>query len=121
MHPAAHYGGVTVPDELPASETTAIYRSLQLEMQSAISAADGAYGTTGMHRRSVDAEHAGFHVQIEGGPLTDMISSAAVIAMMDLLRRATVLFDLSLDDASADELLRQARDLNEAAARLEPQ
>ena len=64
----------------------------------------------------IDQEHVGFHVQFEPGPLTDMISTAAVIAMLELLQQVANLFDWTLDRARAEEILGEARALNEAAA-----
>jgi len=111
--------GLTVPDELAAPEATSIYASLRAEMTLAAGAANGAYETTGLHTQRIDAGHAGFHVTLEPGPLTDMVSTAAVIAMLELLKQAVSLFDWTLQGSQVDELLGEARALNEAAAQLD--
>jgi hypothetical protein len=110
---------VTTPDRLPAPETSSIYTSLGAEMQFATGAVNATYATNILHMQRINEEHAGFHVQVEPGPLTDMISTAAVIAMLELLKQVSTLLDWTLDDARADELLGEARVLNEAAANLD--
>ena len=111
--------GFEVPDELSAPETTSIYASLGAEMQFAAEAANGTYGTTALHMQRIDAEHAGFHVALEPGPLTDMVTTAAVIAMLELLRQATTLFQWTVPLSKIDQILTEARAVNEAAAQLD--
>lgn len=110
--------GVSVPDELDAPESTRIYASLKLEMEFALWATRGAYGVVGFHLRRMDADHAGFHVRLEPGPLTDLVSTAAVIAMLDLLRCAGAIFSWGLPTAEIESLLSEARAVNESAAQL---
>jgi len=110
--------GLTIPEELAAPETASIYASLGVEMKFALAATNGTYGTTGLHMQKIGAEHASFQVLLELGPLTDMVSTAAVIAMLELLKRATSLFGWTLQVSQADELLGEARAVNEAAAPL---
>jgi hypothetical protein len=59
--------GLTIPDELTAPETTAIYRSLRVEMRLAAAAANGTYATIGLHIDRTDAERFGFHVNLSPG------------------------------------------------------
>jgi len=110
--------GLIIPEELAAPETASIYASLGVEMKFALAATNGTYGTTGLHMQKIGAEHASFQVLLELGPLTDMVSTAAVIAMLELLKRATSLFGWTLQVSQADELLGEARAVNEAAAPL---
>ena len=51
---------------------TSIYASLAVEMMFAAEAANGTYGTIGLHMQRIDAEHTSFQVALEPGPLTDM-------------------------------------------------
>ncbi|MCA1675843.1 MAG: hypothetical protein LC799_27930, partial [Actinobacteria bacterium] len=111
--------GLAVPSELAPFETASIYASLGFEMRLATGAADGTYGMTGLHMQWIDAEHADFQVALEPGPLTDMVSTAAVIAMLELLKHAASLFGWSLDVDQVDGLLAEARALNETAASLD--
>jgi hypothetical protein len=117
---AAHLQGLTIPNELPAPETTCIYASLGAEMKFAAAAANGTYGTIVLHMQRIDAEHARFQVPLEPGPLTDMVSTAAVIAMLEPLKQAASLFGWTLDLSHVDELLSEARAVNEASAQLDP-
>jgi hypothetical protein len=93
---AAQLQGIIIPDELATPETAFVYASLGLEMKFAAGAADGTYVTTGLHLERIDAEHAGFQVALEPGPLTDMVSTAAAIAMLELLKHAASLFGWTL-------------------------
>lgn len=110
---------LTVPDHLPAPEATSIYTGLEVEMKFAAATANGTYETIGLHVQRIDAEHTGFHVAIEPGPLTDMVSTAAVIAMLELLKQAGSLFEWTLETGPIDELLGAARAVNEASAHLD--
>jgi hypothetical protein len=114
---AVQLQGLTIPDELAAPETASIYVGLGVEMKFAAGAANGTYVTTGLMQR-IDAEHAGFQVAIEPGPLTDMVTTAAVIAMLELLKHVASLFGWTLQIGQMDELLGEARAVNEAAAQL---
>jgi hypothetical protein len=116
---AARSQGLAVPDVLTPPETSATYASLRVEMQLAVGAATGAYETTVLHVQKRDAGHAGFQVALEPGPLTDMVSTAAVIAMLILLKRAASLFNWTLEVSQVDELLGEARAVNESAAHLD--
>ncbi len=109
---------VVVPAELVGPETTAICRSLEMEMKFATWAADGTYGTAGLHLQRVDSEHLGFHVTLDPGPLTELVATAAVIAMLQLLGHAVSLFGWNLEHDQLNQLLGQARAVNESAAQL---
>lgn len=111
--------GLTIPDELAAPETASIYASLGVEMKFATGAVNGTYGTIGLHMQRIDVEHANFQVALEPGPLTDMVSTAAVIAMLELLKQATWLLGWTLEASQVDELLGEARTVNESAAQLD--
>ena len=108
--------GMTIPDELPGPQTSAIYASLNAEMKLAQSIVNGTYGAVGLHVKRPDADHVGFHTRLEPGPLTEMIASACVIAQLELLKRGAKLFGWTIDEESVDDLLERARELNEASA-----
>ena len=110
--------GLTIPDEVEAPETTNICASLAVETKFATWAADGGYGASALHMQKIDGEHANFHVHLEPGPLTDMVSTAAAIAMLELLKQAAALFAWTIPDSEVDALLGQARSVNEGAAQL---
>jgi hypothetical protein len=108
--------GITIPDELAEPETSAIYASLTAEMRLAHGAVNGTYTVAGLHVRRPDAEHVGFHTQLEPGSFTEMVASACVIAQLDLLKRGAKLFGWTIDENNVDNLLEEARELNEASA-----
>ncbi len=110
---------VVVPSRLADPKDSLIYRSLDLEMSFAKWAASGAYGTAGLHVRRVDSQKAGFHTKLSPGPLTDLVGSAAVIAMLTLLGHASSLFGWRVDRDRLSRLVSQARELNESAAQLD--
>jgi hypothetical protein len=110
---------LTIPDKLAAPETASIYASLGLEMKFAAGAANGTYVTTGLHMQRIDAEHAGFQVTLEPGPLTDMVATAAAIAVLELLKHAASLFGWTLQIRQIDGLLSEARAVNEATTQLD--
>jgi hypothetical protein len=115
---AVHPQCLTVPDKLAAPKTASIYASLGVEMKFAAEAANGTYGTIGLHMQRIDVEHASFQVALEPGPLTDVVSTAAVIAMLELLKQAASLLGWTLKISQVDELLGEARAVNEASAQL---
>ena len=88
--------GIAIPDTLPYPESTAIYRSLNDEMRLARSTSEGRYAIVGLHIQA-GAEQPGFHTKRPPDSFTDMITTACVMAQLDLLKRAASLFDWSLD------------------------
>jgi len=108
--------GITVPDELPRPETSAIYASLAAEMQLAQNAVNGTYGAVALHVERPDDEHVGFHTRLEPGPLIEMVASACIITQLELLRRAGKLLGWCIDETKIDDLLKKARELNERSA-----
>jgi hypothetical protein len=113
---AAERQGFAIPESTSAPETTSIFKSLGGEMALATAAANGSYATTGLHKQSTDREQLEFVVALEPGPLTHLVATAAVIAQLELLKRAAILFDWTVDVDQVDELLVDARAVNEAAA-----
>lgn len=113
---AAAAAGVTVPDDLSAPETSTIFRSLELEMRLATSAANGTYAAAALHVKRPGAEYFDFHTQLEPGPFTEMIASACVLAQITLLGHAASIFGWTVDQPKVDDLLQKARTLNESAA-----
>ena len=111
--------GIAIPDTLPDPESTAIYRSLNDEMRLARSASEGRYAIVGLHIQA-GAEQPGFHTKRRPDSFTDMITTACVMAQLDLLKRAASLFDWSLDMTRVDELIAKATAMNNAAAQAEP-
>ena len=107
---------ITVPPELPASKESHIYRSLQAEMNMAADVLSVNYASTGLHIVKLDEEHAGFQTKLERGPLTDLVASAAAIAMLDTLRHAAGLFEWAIDAETLTTTLARAREVNNAAA-----
>ena len=108
--------GITIPDELPEPEASAIYGSLAFEMRLAQSTVNGTYAAVGLHVKQSDAEHADFRTRLEPGPFTEMVASASVIAQLDLLKRGAKLLGWAVDEQKIDDLLEAARGLNQASA-----
>jgi hypothetical protein len=115
----AEAAGVTVPDQLAPPEATSIYRSLQHEMIMATNVVNGSYNATHLHTAQADQEHAYFQVALEHGPLTDLVASAAVIAMLNILSDAAQLFGWAADAEAITTTMGEARALNDAAALLD--
>jgi hypothetical protein len=106
-----------VPDTVPPAESTAIWRSLSNEMLLAQWAINGSYLLAGLHvKPGHDANSADFHTRLESGPLTDLIASACVIAQLDLLQHAAPVFGWTIETSMLENLLAEARQLNEASA-----
>jgi hypothetical protein len=86
-------------------------------MRLARQAMEGSYLTTGLHmHQNPDQGRTGFHTRLESGPLTDMISTACAIGQLDLLQHAAPLFDWTVDQDAIEDLLAQAKLVNEASA-----
>ena len=107
--------GITVPEDIPPANDSAVYRSLTLEMRLADNVINGSYAATWPHLKQHD-DHTGFHTQVDPGPFTEMMASACVIAQLELLKNAAKIFGWPLDMHKADDLLQNARELNEASA-----
>jgi hypothetical protein len=108
--------GIAIPDQLAPPEATSIYRSLQAEMDLATSMVNGSYNAIHLHIGQADEEHAHFQVALEHGPLADLVASAAVIAMLDLLSNAAQLFGWSADAEAIAAAIAEARIVNNDAA-----
>jgi hypothetical protein len=106
---------ITVPDILPDPEGSAVYRSITSEMRLAERASDGGYSIASLHVQ-VDGDQAGFHTKRHPDAFTDMIASACVMAMLNLLKHAAAVFGWNLDTTRADELITKATEINDAAA-----
>jgi hypothetical protein len=114
VHQVADQAGIVIPDRLPDPEETGIYKSLLTEMRLAETASDGGYGIVGLHLQA--GPEPGFHTKRQPDSFTDLIASACVMAQLDLLKRAAILFDWSLDATRIDELIAKAITINDAAA-----
>jgi len=112
--------GISVPQELPAPDTTGVYASLAQEMRLADSAVNGTYATTGPHLEFENPEHLAFRTQLDPGPFTELIASACVIAELELLKNAAQVLGWEVDKQEIDRLLGRARELNEESANPEP-
>ena len=106
--------GIAIPDTLPDPGSTAIHRSLNDEMHLARSTSEGSYAIVGLHVQA-GAEQSGFHTKREPDSFTDLITTACVMAQLDLLKRAASLFDWILDVTRVDELIAKATAINNAA------
>jgi hypothetical protein len=115
----AKAAGLDLQSELPPFEETRIFRSLQAEMSMAADMLNVGYSSAGLHVVQVDDEHAGFQTKLERGPLTDLVASAAAIAMLDTLRNAAVIFGWRIDAEAVDATLARAREVNDAALLLD--
>ncbi|SDY92206.1 hypothetical protein SAMN05661080_05029 [Modestobacter sp. DSM 44400] len=115
----AKAAGLTVPSELLASEETDIFRSLQAEMNMASDLLEANYVGIELHVMRIDEEHTGFQTKLEGGPLTDLVASAATIAMLDTLRNAALVFEWTIEADAIEATMARAREVNEAAALLD--
>ena len=111
--------GIAIPDTPPDPESTVIYRSLNTEMHLAKGVSEGSYAIVGLHIQA-DTEQSGFHTKRRPDSFTDMITTACVMAQLDLLKRAASFFDWSLDVTNVDELIAKATEMNNAAAQAEP-
>ena len=87
-------------------------------MRLAQSAINSTYATVGLHVRWSDPEHVGFHTRLEPGSFTEMVASACVIAQLDMLKRGAKLFGWTINEQKVDDLLAEARALNETSANL---
>jgi hypothetical protein len=82
-------------------------------------AVKGSYLTAGLHVKPGNSgDSADFHTRLESGPLTDLIKSACAIAQLDLLQHAAPVFGWTVDTSTLENLLTEARQLNEASAGL---
>lgn len=115
----AKAAGLDLQSELPPFEESRIFRSLQAEMSMAADMLNVGYSSAGLHVVQVDDEHAGFQTKLERGPLTDLVASAAAIAMLDTLRNAAVIFGWRIDAEAVDATLARAREVNDAAVLLD--
>jgi len=88
-------------------------------MTMATSVVNGSYGAIHLHTVQADPEHANFQVALEHGPLADLVASAAVIAMLNILSNAAQLFGWTADTAAITTTMGEARTLNDAAALLD--
>jgi hypothetical protein len=72
----------------------------------------------GLHVRPVDgANTVGFDTRLKPGRFTDLITSACVIAQLELLKHAAPIFGWTINTEMIDALLTEAKELNEASAR----
>lgn len=107
---------ITIPGDVPVADDSAVYRSLTLEMRLANSVINGTYAGTWPHLKQHDDDYAGFYTQVDPGPFTEMIASACVMAQLELLKNAANIFDWPLDMQKVNDLLKEARELNDASA-----
>jgi hypothetical protein len=109
--------GLPVPDAAPPAENTAIWQSLSAEMLLAQRAVSGSYLMAGLHLKpGPSGNSADFHTRVESGPLTDLIKSACVIAQLDLLQHAAPVFGWTIESSAIEDLLAEAKQLNETSA-----
>jgi hypothetical protein len=107
-----------IPDDLPPVESTTIWHDLTFEMQLARHAVDANIGIVRLHLKPHDeASRADYQLRLEPGPFTELIASACVIAQLELLRHAAPVFGWTIDTDRIDELLAEARELNDASVR----
>jgi|GEM_PF-1657158 len=106
---------ITMLDELPEPSTSNIFTSLTFEMQLALAVINGTYAAIWPHLKQQDPDHTAFFTQIEPGPVTEMIASACVIAQVELLKSAAKLFGWTINKEEIDDLLEQARELNDVS------
>ena len=108
--------GIMIPGDIPLADDSVVCRSLTVEMRLAARVINGTYAATWPHLKQHDDDHAGFYIQVDPGPFTEMIASACVIAQLELLKNAAKVFDWPLDTQKVDDLLKEARELNDASA-----
>ena len=114
---SAAQAGFPVPEGAPLAENTAIWQSLSVEMLLAQRAISSSYLMAGLHVKPGPSDNsADFHTRVESGPLTDLIKSACVIAQLDLLQHAAPVFGWTVETSTIENLLAEARQLNEASA-----
>ncbi|GLZ42849.1 hypothetical protein [Actinokineospora sp. NBRC 105648] len=111
---AAATFGLVVPDASSAPHSSTVYQCLRIEMLLADLASVGAVHTAGMHL--FDGVPT-FQVQQPPGPLTDLVSTAAVIAVLNALRDAATVLKWQLDNDKLATLLGRAHSANETAAK----
>ncbi|GAA3013002.1 hypothetical protein LV75_000462 [Actinokineospora diospyrosa] len=102
-----------VPEASTDPRSSTIYQRLRMEMLLADLTSVGAVQTAGMH---LFDGHPTFRVQQPSGPLTDLVSSAAAIAALNVLRNAATVLEWPLDTDKLVALLDRAHSANEAAA-----
>jgi hypothetical protein len=114
----AALAGLVVPDDVRGAESSTIWHGLTAEMQMARRSIEGSYGMVGLHVRPVDgANTVGFDTRLKPGRFTDLITSACVIAQLELLKHAAPIFGWTINTEMIDALLTEAKELNEASAR----
>jgi hypothetical protein len=112
----AESAGIAIPDDLPESEGTDVFKSLRAEMQMADSAVNGGFRSADLHVTPGESGQVEFHTQLKPGPFTEMVASAFVIAQLELLRAAAKFFGWTLESSALGDLLGRARHLNETSA-----
>jgi hypothetical protein len=115
---AAADAGLIIPDRPRSATTSSIWRRLSAEMEIARYCVDVSYAITGPHMKLTDAGGVGFDTHVSPGPLTDLIASACVIAQLELLQRAAQIFGWTTDSSAINELLVEARKVNEESAQV---
>jgi hypothetical protein len=80
--------------------------------------ANAGYAAATWHVQRVDGEHQNFIVAVEPGPPTDLVSSAATIAMLELLTCAATVLRWTAQNLQIERMLTEARSINETAAQL---
>jgi hypothetical protein len=109
--------GMRIPASLPPAEGTAIWRVLAAEMQLAQTLAESSLRAAGLHvSYGGGADRADFRTRLQPGPLTDLITSACVIAQLQQLKHAAPVFGWTIDADRINTLLAGASDLNKASA-----
>ncbi|MGH3221590.1 MAG: hypothetical protein ACRDPY_23335 [Streptosporangiaceae bacterium] len=108
--------GLRIPASQPSVRDAAIWRALATEMQLAQAMATSGLGAAGLHVSYCGADHADFRTRLQPGPLTDLVTSACVIAQLNLLRHAAPVFGWTVNHERIDALLAEAAEINEASA-----
>lgn len=95
-----------------------MWRNFKAELHLADRAIVASYGIAGFHIEPTPVSDAvQFNTKLASGDFTDLISTAAVVAALELIRSATTLFEWSVNVDRIDALLAEAREINEHAAK----
>jgi hypothetical protein len=103
---------VRIPETLPPREGTAIWHTLAAEMRLAQAMAESSLAGAGLHVSFASEDRADFRTRLQPGPISELMTSASVIAQLQLLKHAAPFFGWSVDYDKVDVLLDEAVDAN---------
>lgn len=108
--------GIAIPDDVVSPEASDIWQEFAAELWISNEVAVAGYGHAMMHLVSLAPDRMRFSTKTEEGHLSDLIASACVIAMLDLVRHAATILGWTVNEDQLDQLDTEAHLLNSTAA-----